>query len=84
MAIAIQDEYRVVLLEVFPLEKRMREDLVDGFDKLLEELVVGLTTKPRVSVADVERIGKQTWIVRSDIEGHGQGERGVDAGAGGV
>jgi hypothetical protein len=58
-----------VLLEVLPLDHAARPPRRDGFDELLDELVVCSSAQPRPSVADVERVGEELGVVGPDVEG---------------
>ena len=83
-AVALEQANGVVLLEVFPLEQGVGEDLLHGLDEGLDEGVVRGPAQARAAVAEVERIVEQGLPIGAHVERDGQGEPGVDARARGV
>jgi hypothetical protein len=69
----------VALVEVLPLEDRVREDLADSLHEGLDEPGVGLPAQAALRVPDVEGILQQLCIVGSDVEADRQDLRGMDA-----
>ena len=81
VAIPVQQRPRVRQREVLPLEQDVGESPYNGLDERLDELVVCLAAHALMSPSQVQRIVEKTLVVRSDVERHRQGVRGVDAGA---
>ncbi len=73
-----------MLLEVFPLQHRPRTDIQDRGDEGFDEIVVGGAAQPSLAVADVQRVGQQVLVVRSDVERHRQRVGREDARSAGV
>ena len=84
LPVPVQEPDGVVLLEVFPLQQRVREDVFHGLHKGLDEVVVGGASQPRLGVAEVQLIAQEIGVVGSTVQRDGQRERGTDAGSGGV
>ena len=82
--VPIQEPDRVVLLEVLPLQQRMRKDVPHRLHESLDEAVVGGASQPRLGVAEVERIAQEMGVVGPAVQRHGQREGGTDSGSGGV
>jgi len=68
MAVAVEQPDGVVLLEVLPLKHRVGEDLKHALHEGLDELVVLLTTRSRLTVTHVIRVAQERLVVGPDIE----------------
>src|ERR1019366_8935862 len=79
LPIAIQQAEGVDLLEVFPLQERLREALLHGLDEFLDERVVLGAAQAWKPPAEVELISQERFVVRADVETDGKRERRVDA-----
>ncbi len=84
VAEAGQDPEGVVLLEVLPLDDRVREGHADTLDERLQDVVIGLAAEPGGPIAEVERIGQEVLAVGTDVQRDGERAGRVDAGGGAV
>jgi len=84
LPVLLQQAERVPCGEVLELDDRLGEHLGHGVEELVDEIVVGVTTKPLARQPDVERIVEEFLVIRSHIQHDGQRVGRVDAGAGAV
>ncbi len=79
--VSIQQAERVLLLEVLELDEAPGQTSSTRRDERFHDRVVRRAPQPRPAIAEVERIGEERRVVRSDIERDGEGQRGMDPAA---
>ncbi len=68
LPVALQNGERDVLREILPLKDGARVAGCEGFDEAVDHREVGLTAKPGVPHADVERVVDQVLAVGPNVE----------------